>query len=131
MSQIIHTEKAPKAIGPYSQAILTNIGDSQILYTSGQIALDPETGNLTQESLEIEVLQVLKNLKAILYEADFTLSDVVKSEIFVVNLDQNFARINTVYEEFFGDHKPARATIGVASLPKNAQVEIAFTAIKN
>ena len=76
MSQIIHTEKAPKAIGPYSQAILTNIGDSQILYTSGQIALDPETGNLTQESLEIEVLQVLKNLKAILYR----LSQIIKKK---------------------------------------------------
>jgi 2-iminobutanoate/2-iminopropanoate deaminase len=126
MIQTINSSKAPKAVGPYSQAIKAG----GFIYFSGQIALNPETGNLENKSIEIETTQVLNNLKTVLQEANCTFENVVRSEIFVVEVNKHFGIINKIYEVFFGDHKPARFTVGVAELPKGATVEIALVAYK-
>jgi 2-iminobutanoate/2-iminopropanoate deaminase len=114
----LHTDSAPKAVGPYSQAIESN----SFLFCSGQIGLDPETQILV-EGIEAQTHQVLKNLQAVLKAAGTDFSNVIKTTIFVVHMD-DFATVNEIYAEYFGEHKPARATIGVASLPKGAIVEI-------
>ncbi len=123
--EFIKTDKAPGAVGPYSQAV--KVGNT--LFVSGQIALNPETGKLISENIKEQTLQVLKNVEAILRGAGFEKTDIVKVTIYTTQLEK-FSEINEVYEAFFGGHKPARATAGVASLPLNAKVEIEVIAIK-
>ncbi|CBG39946.1 RidA family protein [Helicobacter mustelae] len=116
--KIIATNHAPQAIGPYSQAILQD----RMLYTSGQIPLDAE-GNFINGDIRTQTKQVLKNLSAVLKEAGTNPGNVIKTTVFLANME-DFAAFNEVYAEFFGAHKPARSTIAVKTLPKNALVEI-------
>ena len=120
----IHTDKAPAAIGPYSQAILA--GDT--LYSSGQLGLDPATGELP-EGAAAQAHQSLANIKAILDKAGFQKTDVVKTTVFLKDMGA-FAAVNDVYAAFFGEHRPARSCVEVAALPKGGLVEIEFTAVK-
>lgn len=124
MNQTIHTKNAPKPIGPYSQAILSN----NTLYISGQIAINPITNTLVLETIETETLQVMKNLEAILHHAKCTFLNVVKTSIFIKNMD-DFTDVNKVYSAYFNtDYAPARETIAVSKLPKNVNVEISMIA---
>ena len=126
MKKIIETKNAPAPIGPYSQAVLIN----NTLYTSGQIALDPKTGNLNLENITKETQQVMQNLKEVLAAADMHFDNVVKTSIFISNMD-DFAAINEVYGSYFNEAiAPARETVQVAKLPKNVNVEISAIAIK-
>ncbi len=122
--KIVSTTSAPAAIGPYSQAIVVN----DMVFTSGQIALKPD-GTFLEGDVEAQTTQVLENLKAVLKEAGSGLKKVVKTTIFLANMD-DFAKVNEVYGAFFKEHKPARSTVGVKTLPKNALVEIEAIAIK-
>ncbi|MBC5839181.1 RidA family protein [Flavobacterium muglaense] len=125
MKKIIFTADAPAPIGPYSQAVLK--GDT--LYTSGQIALDPKTGELNIENITIETKQVMENMKAVLEAAGMTFENVVKTTIFIMDMN-DFANINTVYGSYFDEKTaPARETVQVACLPKNVNVEISMIAI--
>jgi len=126
--KFIQTNRAPSAIGPYSQATVVN----GMVYTSGQIALSPEgTDELLSESVGVQAVRVLENLKAVLEEADSSMDSVVKTTIFLADMD-SFAIVNEVYEKAFGAHKPARSTVAVKTLPKNALVEIdAVALVKN
>jgi 2-iminobutanoate/2-iminopropanoate deaminase len=125
MKKIIFTEKAPAPIGPYNQAVLAG----NTLYTSGQIALNPETGALVTESIEAETLQVMQNMKAVLDAAGMTFENVVKATIFIMDMN-DFGNINTVYASYFNEKiAPARETVQVACLPKNVNVEISMIAI--
>jgi 2-iminobutanoate/2-iminopropanoate deaminase len=123
--QIILTDSAPKPIGPYSQAVLAG----NTLYVSGQIALNPATGLMEQSDIETETHQVMKNMIAILKQAGFDLSQVVKVTIFCTDLN-NFAAINGVYGGYFKQDPPARETVQVSRLPKDARVEISVIAVK-
>jgi 2-iminobutanoate/2-iminopropanoate deaminase len=114
----VQTNNAPQAIGPYSQAIKAN----GMVYTSGQIALTPE-GEMLENDVVIQTKQVLKNLSAVLEAAGSSLDRVIKTTIFLDSMD-DFATVNEIYAEAFGDHKPARSTVAVKTLPKNALVEI-------
>jgi 2-iminobutanoate/2-iminopropanoate deaminase len=126
MKTIISTEKAPQPIGPYSQAVLVG----NMLYTSGQIALNPETGELVTDSVEQETTQVMKNLEAVLEAADMTFENIIKASIFISNMD-SFAAINAVYGQYFNEATaPARETVEVANLPKFVNVEISVIAVK-
>lgn len=126
MKKIINTKKAPAPIGPYNQAILA--GDT--LYTSGQIAIDPSSGELVIDTIENETNQVMENMKAVLAEANMTFENVVKTTIFISNMN-DFLKINTVYGNYFNaDTAPARETVEVANLPKFVHVEISMIAIK-
>lgn len=126
MKKIIFTDKAPAPIGPYSQAVL--MGNT--LYTSGQIALHPETGELVMDDIETETEQVMQNMKAVLEEAEMSFEDVIKATIFISNMD-DFARINAVYGKYFNEKTaPARETVQVARLPKSVNVEISMVAVK-
>lgn len=126
MKQIITTDKAPAPLGPYNQAILS--GDT--LYMSGQIAINIETGNLVLDNITSETRQVMQNLKAVLDAADLTFDNVVKSSIFISNMD-DFALINEVYGSYFNEATaPARETVQVARLPKDVNVEISMIAVK-
>jgi len=126
MKKIIFTDKAPAPIGPYNQAVL--VGNT--LYTSGQIALNPETMELVLTDIETETKQVMENMKAVLEAADMTFENVVKTTIFIMNMN-DFARINTVYGSYFDEKTaPARETVQVAGLPKGVNVEISMTAVK-
>jgi len=118
----IHTDKAPAAIGPYSQAIAVD----GWLYTSGQVALDPETGDMA-EGFDAQARRVLANLREVLAAAGATFADVVKATIYVTDL-ASFPRLNELYGEAMGDHRPARSTVQVAGLPKGALVEIDLVA---
>ena len=119
------TNKAPSAIGPYSQAVVHN----GLVYTSGQIALKPDgSDELLNEDVVVQAVQVLKNLEQVLLESESSLDDVIKTTIFLANMD-DFALVNEVYEEAFGSHKPARSTVAVKTLPKNAKVEIDAIAV--
>ena len=120
---IINTTKAPAPIGPYSQAVSVN----GMLFISGQMALIPETGELEWGGIKKETAQVMKNIGAILTEAGIDFSNVVKTSIFVANMD-DFAAVNEVYGENFGDNPPARETVAVRTLPKNVNVEISCIA---
>lgn len=122
--KIISTTNAPAAIGPYSQAIVVN----DMVFTSGQIALKPD-GSFLEGDVEAQTTQVLENLKAVLKEAGSSLKKVVKTTIFLANMD-DFAKVNDVYGSFFKENKPARSTVGVKTLPKNALVEIEAIAVK-
>ena len=117
--KIISTDSAPKAIGPYSQAVV----ESGFLFASGQIPLDPRTGELVAGGLEASVERILDNLEAVLRAEGLTLSSVVKTTVYLVSAD-DFAAMNAVYARRFGDHRPARSTVIVAALPKGAPVEI-------
>ncbi|CAM4129025.1 RidA family protein [Gillisia hiemivivida] len=126
MKKIIKTSNAPAPIGPYNQAVLN--GD--MLYTSGQIAIDPKTGNLVTASIQAETELVMENLKAILTEAGMTFENVLKSSIFISDMN-NFAQINEVYARYFNaETAPARETVEVANLPKFVNVEISVIASK-
>ena len=122
--QTVATDKAPKAIGPYEQAI--KFGD--FVYTSGQIPLDPKTGNLVQGGIKEQTCQVLENLKAVLEAAGTSLDRVVKASVFMKNI-ADFAAMNEVYAEYLGQAKPARSTVAVSDLPRGALVEIDFIAV--
>ncbi len=123
--KIISTENAPQAIGPYSQAIDAN----GTLYISGQIPLDPKTMEFVSDDVALQTDQCLKNLKAILTQAGYTLEDVVKCGIFLADMN-DFATVNEVYGQYFNDHKPARACVEVARLPRDAKVEIEAIAVR-
>lgn len=126
MKKIIITEKAPAPIGPYNQAVLVG----NILFTSGQIALNPVTMELVLDSIEDETKQVMENMKAVLEAAEMSFENVVKTTIFIMDMN-DFARINTIYGSYFDEKTaPARETVQVAGLPKGVNVEISMTAIK-
>ena len=126
MKKIIITSKAPAPIGPYNQAILKG----NTLYTSGQIALNPETGELVLTDIKTETQQVMVNMKAVLEAANMTFDDVVKTTIFITDMN-DFGQINDVYGSYFNeDNAPARETVQVAKLPKNVHVESSMIAIK-
>ena len=120
--QIIHTAAAPAAVGPYSQAVRTG----NLLLTSGQLGLNPETGILP-EGVEAQTKQALQNIDAILAEAGFSREDVVKTTVFIRNMG-DFGTVNGIYADFFGEHKPARSCVEVSALPKGGLVEIEVTA---
>jgi 2-iminobutanoate/2-iminopropanoate deaminase len=125
MKKIITALKAPAPIGPYNQAVMA--GDT--LYISGQIALNPETGELMMDTIEEETEWVMKHLGSILNEAGMDYSNLVKCSIFVSNMG-NFSAINGVYGSYFKDNPPARETVEVSCLPKNVNVEISAIAVK-
>lgn len=126
MKTIISTSKAPAPIGPYNQAVLSG----NTLYTSGQIAFNPETGELLLDDIKTETKQVMENMKAVLEAANMTFENGVKTSIFISDMN-NFSQINEVYGSYF-DHAtaPARETVQVARLPKDVNVEISMIAIK-
>lgn len=125
MKKIIFTENAPAPIGPYNQAVLK--GDT--LYTSGQIAINQATGELITDTIEVETKQVMENMKAVLEAAGMTFENVVKTSIFITNMN-DFGSINSVYGSYFNEKTaPARETVQVAALPKNVNVEISMIAI--
>jgi 2-iminobutanoate/2-iminopropanoate deaminase len=126
MKKIITTTKAPAPIGPYNQAILSG----NTLYTSGQIAINPETGALVLDTIQAETTQVMNNMKEVLAAADMTFEHVVKASIFISDMNQ-FADINKVYGSYFNEETaPARETVEVANLPKFVNVEISMIAVK-
>ena len=122
--QVIHTDNAPAAIGPYSQAIKAG----NMLFVSGQVPFVPETMEIVEGDVKAQTAQSLKNVQAILAEAGLDFSHVVKSTVFIKDMNE-FAQINEVYAEFFGENKPARACVEVARLPKDVKVEIEVIAI--
>ncbi|MBC8357447.1 MAG: RidA family protein [Candidatus Aminicenantes bacterium] len=125
MKKEIKTDKAPKAIGPYSQAIMAN----GLIFASGQIAINPSTGELIAGTIEEETRLVLNNLKAVLEAAGSSFDKVIKCTVFLQNMD-DFSRMNAVYGEFFKPPYPARAAVQVARLPKDVKVEIEAIAIQ-
>lgn len=126
MKTIINTPHAPAPIGPYNQAILSG----NTLYTSGQIAINVETGELILDSITSETKQVMENLKAVLAAAEMTFDHVIKTSIFISDMN-NFAQINGVYAQYFNaETAPARETVEVANLPKYVNVEISMIAVK-
>jgi 2-iminobutanoate/2-iminopropanoate deaminase len=122
--QVIHTDKAPKAIGPYSQAVKAG----NMLFVSGQVPFVPETMEIVEGDVKAQTAQSLKNVQAILAEAGLDFSHVVKSTVFIKDMNE-FAAINEVYAEYFGENKPARACVEVARLPKDVKVEIEVIAV--
>ena len=125
MVQILHTDKAPAAVGPYSQATEVN----GFIFTSGQIPLIPETGELVSEDIKKATARSLDNIEAILEEAGSSLEKVLKVNIFLDDIN-DFAAVNEVYAEYFTEHKPARSCVEVANLPKKALIEIEAIAVK-
>jgi len=117
--QMINTEKAPKAIGPYSQAIKFE----NLLFISGQIAINPQTNQLINGGIEEQTKQVMENIKAILQEAGLTFDNVIKTTIYLKDIN-DFVKVNEIYGSYFKEHKPARATVEVSRLPKDALIEI-------
>ena len=124
MKKIISTSEAPQAIGPYSQAVLAR----GVLYTAGQIAIVPETGEIKLSNIHSETHQVMKNLKGVLAAAKMNFSNVVKSTIFLKDMAQ-YAAINEVYSEYFSEKPPAREAVQVSQLPKNVNIEISLIAV--
>lgn len=122
--RFLATEKAPAAVGPYSQGVKAE----NIIYTSGQLPIDPATGELSKGDIQKETKLCLENVKAVLESAHATVEDLVKVTVFVTDMN-DFSKINEVYAEFFGDHKPARSLVQVAALPKGADIEIEGIAI--
>jgi len=125
MKKIIHTEKAPKAIGPYSQAVEAN----GTLYISGQVPINPETGNVAEGGIKEQTEQVMKNIGEILKEAGYTFADVVKSTCLLSDMN-NFAAMNEVYGKYYPQNSPARAAFGVVKLPLGVLIEIETIAVK-
>ena len=126
MKKVINTKAAPAAIGPYSQAIRV----VNLVYTSGQIPIDPATGSFVEGGVKEQTRQSLLNVKAILAEAGLTMGDVVKTTVFLADMN-DFADMNTVYAEFFSEPYPARSAVAVKTLPKGALVEIEVVASAN
>lgn len=124
MKKVVHTLAAPAALGPYSQAIIAN----GMVFLSGQIALVPETGHLIGEDVEEQTKQVMENLKAVLEAAGSSFGQVVKTSIFLKNMD-DFAKVNAIYGTYFTQDPPARETVEVARLPKEVKVEISMIAL--
>ncbi|PYQ34330.1 MAG: reactive intermediate/imine deaminase [Acidobacteria bacterium] len=120
----IATKNAPHAIGPYSQAVRAG----NVLYLSGQIPLDPVSGNLVQGDFTLQAKRVFENLRAVLKESGAEFQHVVKATVYLTDLG-NFQTLNSIYAEYFGEHKPARSTVGVAQLPRGAGVEIDLIAV--
>lgn len=120
------TEKAPKAIGPYSQAV----SHGQMIFTSGQIALDPEAGTIVEGDFEIKARRVFDNLKAVLEVAGADFNDVVRATVYLTDLS-DFPKLNAIYEEYMGSHRPSRSTVGVAALPMGSPVEIDMIAVRS
>lgn len=118
------TDGAPAAIGPYSQAVRAG----NVIYTSGQIPLDPGTGEMVSGDFEAMVRQVFENLKAVLQTGGASFANVVKATVYLTAMS-DFQALNGIYTEYFGDHKPARSTVGVRELPKGARVEIDLIAV--
>jgi 2-iminobutanoate/2-iminopropanoate deaminase len=125
MKKVINTKNAPKAIGPYSQAILSG----NTLYCSGQIAINPDTGNLVIENITAETNQVMKNILAVLKAADMNFENVVKCSIFMIDMN-DYSAVNQVYTKCFSQNPPAREAVQVSVLPKNVNVEISIIAVK-
>ena len=123
-NQVIHTENAPAAIGPYSQAVKAG----NLLFVSGQVPFVPETMEIVEGDVKAQTAQSLKNLQAILKEAGADFSNVVKTTVFIKDMHE-FAQINEVDAEYFGENKPARACVEVARLPKDVKVEIELIAV--
>ena len=122
--QTVHTDNAPAAIGPYSQAVVAN----GFVFTAGQVPFDPVSMQLVEGDIAVQTEQVMKNLRAILQQAGADLSTVVKTTVFLKDMN-DFAAMNEVYARHFGDHKPARSTVQVARLPRDAGVEIEVVAL--
>jgi 2-iminobutanoate/2-iminopropanoate deaminase len=122
---VVATDAAPKAIGPYSQAITTD----GLVFTAGQVALDPKSGELVGTTTAQQTEQVFKNLRAVLTAAGTDLDNVVKTTVYLADM-ADFAQMNEVYAKYFGTHKPARSTVQAAGLPKAARVEIDMIAVK-
>lgn len=125
MKKIINTKNAPAPIGPYSQAVVAN----GFLFASGQIAINPENNELNLGSIEDETHQIMRNIHAVLLEADYDFGHVIKTTIFLSDMDL-FAQVNEVYGSYFQGDFPARETVAVKTLPKNVNVEISVTAFK-
>ncbi len=123
---VIRTDKAPKAIGPYSQAI--KVGNQ--LYLAGQIAIDPESSQFVEGGIEEQTHQVLKNIQAVLSEAGYNFKDVVQTQIFLLDMN-DYATINKIYASYFKEDFPARAVVQVERLPKDALIEIMMVAVKS
>lgn len=117
--KVIHSDDAPKAVGPYSQAIEY----SGLLYTSGQIGLIPEEGKLAGDDVETQAVQVTKNLSAVLAAAGTATGNIIKCNIYLVDM-ADFPKVNAIYADWLGEHRPARATVAVAQLPLGARIEI-------
>lgn len=126
MKKIINTPGAPAPIGPYSQAVMAG----NLLFVSGQIAINPVNGELVTEDVRTETIQVMNNIGAILTEAGLNFGDIIKTSIFLKDM-QNFTLVNEVYGSYFSDNFPARETVQVAALPKNVNVEITVIAFKS
>lgn len=124
MKEIISTENAPSAIGPYSQAVKTG----NMVFVSGQIPIDPKTGEFVSNEVAEQTEQVLKNLSAVLEAAGSSLNNVVKTTVFLADMN-DFATMNEIYAKYFNENKPARATVQAARLPKDARVEIECVAV--
>lgn len=124
-AQVIVTDNAPKAIGPYSQAVRTG----NTLYLSGQLAIDPATGEVVKGGIESETRQVLENLKAVLEAAGYSLENVVSCQVFLADMD-DFTAMNNVYAGYFPRQPPARATVEAAELPRDARIEISAIAVR-
>lgn len=124
--EVIATDKAPAAVGPYSQAIAAG----QLVYTAGQVALDKETGKLVEGGVQAQTRQALQNLKAVLEAAGSSLDKVIKTTVFMQRMD-DYAAINEVYGQFFGESVPARSAVAVAALPLGALVEIEAVALRD
>ena len=125
MKKVISTHNAPAAIGPYSQAILSG----NTLYCSGQIAINPATGNLIIDNITAETTQVMKNISAVLNDAEMNFSHVVKCSIFMKDMN-DYSAINEVYAKSFSDNPPAREAVQISVLPKNVNVEISVIAVR-
>lgn len=124
MKNVIQTDKAPKAIGPYSQAIKTD----KMVYTAGQVGIDPSTGELISDNVEEQTRQVLKNLQNVLAASGSSFDKVIKTTVFLKDMN-DFAKMNAIYAESFPENPPARSTVAVAGLPKGALVEIEVVAL--
>ncbi len=116
---MIHTDAAPKAVGPYSQAVV----HGGVAYLSGQIGLDPESGRLVSDTLEAQARQVMRNLAAVLTAAGAGLADILKVNIYLTDM-ADFPALNAIYADWLGEHRPARATVAVAALPLGARIEM-------
>jgi len=125
---IVRTSDAPAAIGPYSQAVVVPVGGQRMVFCSGQIALDPATGQVVEGDISVQTRRVLDNLGAVLAAAGAKLSDVVKTTIFLADM-ADFATVNAIYGERFAHDPPARATVAASGLPRNVRVEIEAIAV--
>ena len=129
MKSPLHVEDAPKAIGPYSQAQVVRLhGGQKLVYTSGQVGIDPKTGELVAGGIQAETRRVLQNLANVLRGANLSLADVIKTSVFLADM-QDFAAMNEIYGQAFGANPPARTTVAAAGLPKNARIEIDCVAV--